>query len=97
MTPDTQISISLIVSVISISFVAVTFFSGRKKDTQKESEQLIKANMKLDQICSTTNETRSDIKAINNQIKEITEEQIIQRQEIKAIWKNIDQIKEKIE
>lgn len=49
--------------------------------------------MKLDQICSTTNETRSDIKSINNQIKDIVEEQIIQRQEIKAIWKRIDEIK----
>lgn len=95
MTPDTQISISLIISVVSIAFVAVTFFANRKKDNRKESEQLLKANMKLDQICSTTNETRADIKAINNQIKDITEEQIKQRLEIKAIWKKIDELKEK--
>lgn len=95
MTPDTQISISLIISVVSIAFVAVTFFANRKKSSQKDAEQLIKANMKLDQICSTTNETRADIKAINNQIKDITEEQIKQRLEIKAIWKKIDELKEK--
>lgn len=88
-----KFDISLIISILSIVFVALTFFTNRKKDSQKDAEQLIKANMKLDQICATTNETRSDIKSINNQIKDITEEQIIQRQEIKAIWKRVDELK----
>lgn len=93
MTPETQISLALLISISTFVFGAITFFSNRKKDIKNDNESLIKANMKLDQICSTTNETRSDIKSINNQIKDIVEEQIIQRQEIKAIWKRIDEIK----
>lgn len=93
MTPETQISLAFLISISTFVFGAITFFSNRKKDIKNDNESLIKANMKLDQICSTTNETRSDIKSINNQIKDIVEEQIIQRQEIKAIWKRIDEIK----
>lgn len=88
-----KFDVSLIISILSIVFVALTFFTNRKKDCQRNAEQLIKANMKLDQICATTNETRADIKSINNQIKDITEEQIIQKQEIKAIWRRVDELK----
>lgn len=95
MTSDTTINIVLLMSIVSFCFTGVNFFSNRKKDIKNDSESLLKANMKLDQICATTNETRSDIKSINNQIKEIVEEQIIQRQEIKAIWKRIDEMKDK--
>lgn len=97
MTPDTTISLALICSVASVIFVAANFFSNRRKDIKSDNEGLLKANMKLDQICATTNETRSDIKSINSQIKDITEEQIKQRMEISTMWKRVDELKEKLE
>lgn len=45
----------------------------------------MKANIKLEQICSVTNETRADIKAMNGQIEKINQEQIKQRLEINTI------------
>lgn len=95
MTPETTISISFLMTVILFVFTAINFFTNKKKDTKEESRELIKANVKLEQICSTTNETRADIKAMNHQIEKINEEQIIQKQEIKALWKRVDEIKEK--
>lgn len=55
----------------------------------------MKANIKLEQICSVTNETRADIKAMNGQIEKINQEQIKQRLEINTIWKRIDELKER--
>lgn len=92
MTPETQVSIALLISVSTFVFGAINFFSQRKRELKSDNEALIKANMKLDQICSTTNETRSDIKSINVQIKEITEQQIIQGQQIKEMWRHIDKL-----
>lgn len=90
MSSETTISLSFLMSVILFVFTTVSFFAGRKKDHREESRELIKANVKLEQICATTSETRSDIKAMNNQIEKINEIQIRQGMEIKAIWKRID-------
>lgn len=95
MAPETTISITFLMTVILFCFHAINFFSNRKKDTKEESRELIKANIKLEQICSITNETRSDIKAMNNQIEKINQEQIKQRLEINTIWKRIDELKER--
>ena len=89
MTPETTISLSFLMTIMLFIFTAVNFFSGRKKDTRDESRELIKANVKLEQICATTSETRADIKSMNNQIEKINE-----TQEIKALWKRVDQLKE---
>ena len=93
MTPETTISLSFLMSILLFCFTAINFFSNRKKDTKEESRELMKANIKLEQICSTTNETRADIKAMNSQIEKINEEQIKQRMEINTIWKRIDELK----
>lgn len=104
MTQETTISLSFLMTIALFIFTSVNFFAGRKNATKKESEQalegskeLLKANIKLEQICATTNETRADIKSMNTQIDKINEAQIKQGMEIKAIWKNIDQLKEEKE
>lgn len=96
MNPGTVIDVSILVSVSSLLIAAATFFSSRKKDIQQDSQGVLKANMKLDQICATTNETRSDIKAINSQIQALTERQIKTEAEIRTIWKRIDEIRDEI-
>ena len=96
MNPGTVIDVSILVSVSSLLVAAATFFANRKKDIQQDSQGVLKANMKLDQICATTNETRSDIKAINSQIQALTERQIKTEAEIRSIWKRIDEIRDEI-
>lgn len=88
--------ISLLISFCSLLVVIATFMINRKKDIQQESQSLLKANIKLDQICTTTNETRADIKSINSQIHLLSERQIKTEEEIKNIWRRIDEIKDDI-
>lgn len=96
MNPGTVIDVSILVSVSSLLIATATFLTNRKKDIQQDSQGVLKANMKLDQICATTNETRSDIKAINNQIQALTERQIKTEAEIRSIWKRIDEMRDEI-
>ena len=60
----------------------VAFVRNGKKDIKQEyvedaskidgiKESLLKANMKLDQVCTVTNETRSDIKAMNENLNAV--------------------------
>ena len=90
MNPGTVIDVSILVSVSSLLVAAATFFA------KQDSQGVLKANMKLDQICATTNETRSDIKAINSQMQALNERQIKTEAEIRSIWKRIDEIREEI-
>lgn len=60
------------------------------KDLDKS---LLKANMKLDQVCSTTNETRTDIKALNKDIKDIDKRVTIVERDLKTAFRYIDQMK----
>ena len=70
------------ISALSLLIVILTFFRTgdrqKKEDINEENskfegikEGLIKANMKLDQVCATTNETRTDIKSLNISLTEI--------------------------
>ena len=64
------------ISLISLIVCGLSFIHNMRKDKKTEikeddlkfdgiKESLLKANMKLDQVCATTNETRSDIKSLN--------------------------------
>lgn len=56
------------------------------------TESVLKLNFKSDQICATTNETRTDLKSMRNDIEDIREKQIRHDMEIKAIWKRLESI-----
>ena len=48
---------------------------------------LLKANVKLDQVCATTNETRSDVKALNKDIVNLDRRVSIIENEIDSLKK----------
>lgn len=70
------------ISAISLFVAILTFNHNGKKDDKEEiqkeeskfdniRESLIKANVKLDTVCNTTNETRLDIKTMNKELIEL--------------------------
>lgn len=72
---DTASIISLCFSGVTLLVLLINFFGKKKEDIKSDTEEdqrelaslregIFKANMKLDQVCSTTNETRTDIKAL---------------------------------
>ena len=67
---------------------------AKKIDSIKES--LTKANVKLDTICTTMTETRTDIKAMNEDINAVQNRVAIIENEMNTMWKRIDELKIKI-
>lgn len=92
------------ISILSLLFVILTFIRNGKKDEKEQDEKeglkfdgikesLLKANMKLDQVCATTNETRSDIKAMNTQIQSLDKELAIVKRDLKTAFNRIDELR----
>lgn len=84
MDGNTTISIALIISVSSILMTFLSFRRGTKKDTKEdmegklkdkevEIENRLKVNVKLDQLCSTTNAILGDVKDINKSVQSLNE------------------------
>lgn len=88
------------ISAVSLLFVILTFYRNVAKDGKGEMEQikesLIKANVKLDQVFNTTNETRSDIKAMNAKIQSIDKELEIVKRDVATAFIRIDELKDKL-
>lgn len=88
------------ISFISLVLVVLTYFRNGNKDKRAEikeedmvinsiKEGLLKANMKLDQVCSTTNETRTDIKSLSYNLSEIDKRLCIVENEVKELKKKV--------
>ncbi len=93
-----------LISLTMLIFAILTFSKGivrdRKKDAQEDDatlnsikEGLLKANMKLDQVCATTNETRSDIKSLNNDVTALDRRVTIIERDLKTAYGIIDELK----
>ena len=98
---DTTVTIATLIAVSSFIFTAYNFMQARKKETVEATSQLeeiktglIKVNMKLDTVCATTNETRSDIKAMNQQIQVLDKELEVVKRDLKTAFTRIDELRE---
>lgn len=92
------------ISLISLIIAGLSFLHNSSKDNtasireddlkfDRIKECLLKANMKLDQVCSTTTETRSDIKSMNKEIKDVGTRVIILERDMKTAFAEIDKLK----
>lgn len=59
-------------------------------------EGLLKANLKLDQVCTTTSETRTDIKSLNADLKAMDKRMTIVERDLKTAFNMIEDLKGKI-
>lgn len=95
------------ISLISLIIAWLSFSHNRDKDKTdllKEDDQkfdgiekgLIKANMKLDQVCSTTTETRADIKSLYADLKGMDTRVVVLERDMKTVFNLINEIKEKL-
>lgn len=96
-------SISLVCMIITI----ITFAKNGRKDQKAEyaeesqkiesiKESLLKANLKLDQVCATTNETRSDIKSMKDDMSKVEKRVTVLEENVKAAWLRIDELKDAV-
>lgn len=86
--------ISLAMLVLNI----VVFSTNRGDKVRQEDNDvhtaLLKLNMKCDQICTTTNETRSDIKAMDKDLRGLDSRVTVLERDVKTAFVKIDEIKE---
>ena len=97
--------ISLSFSGVMLVVSLINFFVARKDDIKHNTEEeerelasvregILKANMKLDTVCATTNETRSDIKALNNGLGALDKRVSVMERDIKTAFMRIDELRE---
>lgn len=95
--------IAVIISGAVCILNLVAFIIARKKDTKEAvtedavkydgiKESLLKVNMKLDQVCTTTQETRTDIKSMQNQFIDIDKRVVVLERDLKTLWNKVDDI-----
>jgi flagellar capping protein FliD len=88
--------------------VILTYIRTGRKDRASEikeddlkingiRESLLKANLKLDQVCTTTTETRTDIKSLNRDLKDMDTRVVILERDMKTAFGIIDELKEKVD
>lgn len=92
--------VGLIVSILTLAR------NGRRdimRDKQEQDmklealkESLLKANLKLDQVCQVTTETRSDIKALNNSMAEMDKRLSVVENDLKTAFMRIDELREEV-
>lgn len=95
------------ISGVSLLFVILTFVRTWNKDGKQEDaeenakfesikEGVLKANMKLDQVCASTTEMRSDLKSMNHELKAYSERLIVVERDLKTAFNLIDTIREQL-
>ncbi len=96
--------ISIMLLILNIMNYARASDKEKKEEMKKDDhkfdgikESLLKVNMKLDQVCSTTNETRSDIKSMNREIKEMDTRVVVLERDMKTAFNNIEELKGKVD
>ena len=73
---NSQVSLSFIFALIAVAGTIYNIISSSRKTNREEMEGIIKANMKLDQLCSNLNATSLDIREIKGTIAEMREIQV---------------------
>lgn len=95
------------ISLISLIILIITFFRNGRKDQKEDikledtkftdiEKSLLKANLKLDQLCATTSETRTDIKSLNKDLNSLGERVTVVERDLKTAFEKIDELKGKI-
>lgn len=59
-------------------------------------ESLLKANVKLDQLCAMFTETRTDIKVVNTSLTEMDKRLSVVENDLKTAFMRIDEIREEV-
>lgn len=95
------------ISFVSLIILIITFFKNGNKEQKEDIKQedtkftdieksLLKANLKLDQLCATTSETRTDIKSLNKDLNSLSGRVTVVERDLKTAFEKINELKGKI-
>lgn len=92
-----------VISGLSLVIAFLTFVRNGRKDEKSDlkaeheqfegiKESLLKANLKLDQVCTTTNETRTDIKVLNSDVKNLELRVSVVENDLKNVHRELESV-----
>lgn len=91
MDGNTTVSIAILISISSVAMTFLSFRRNAKKDNESDIENKVKMNMKLDQLCNTTNSIAIDIKDVNKGMQSLNERVARVEQSTKSAHHRIDE------
>lgn len=101
MTPETSVSIALLISLTSLACTLVNTFAGGKKRQEEQAEReknrqmeieknFVKINVKLDDFCDTTKKMMIENGEKAEQLKKVSEQLVIVTERVKTLYKYND-------
>ena len=99
--------IPYVISFVATLIAVLSYFRTGKKDDKEETREeeerlheigqsLLKANIKLDTVCSTTTETRADIKSMNKDLAAIDRRVTVLESNMRVLSTTLDELKGKV-
>lgn len=101
MTPETSVSIALLISLTSLACTLINTFAGGKKRQEEQAEReknrqmeieknFVKINMKLDDFCDTTKKLMAENSEKTEQLKNVSEQIILVKERVNTLFKYKD-------
>lgn len=107
MTPETSVSIALLISLTSLACTLINTFAGGKKRQEEQAEReknrqmeieknFVKINMKLDDFCDTTKKLMAENSEKTEQLKNVSEQIILVKERVNTLFKYKEDHEERI-
>lgn len=101
MTPETSVSIALLISLTSLVCTLINTFAGGKKRQEEQAEReknrqmdieknFVKINVKLDDFCDTSKKLMQENKEKTDQLRQVTERLAIISERCDTLFKYKD-------
>ena len=101
MTPETSISIALLISLTSLVCTLINTFAGGKKRQEEQAEReknrqmdieknFVKINVKLDNFCDTTKKMMAENSEKTEQLKKVSEQLVIVTERVNTLFRYKD-------
>lgn len=101
MTPETSVSIALLISLTSLACTLINTFAGGKKRQEEQAEReknrqmdieknFVKINIKLDDFCDTTKKMMIENGEKAEQLKKVSEQIVLITERINTLFKYKD-------
>ena len=107
MTPETSVSIALLISLTSVACTLINTFAGGKKRQEEQAEReknrqmdieknFVKINVKLDEFYNTSKKMMAENSEKTEQLKKVSEQLIIITERVNTLFKYSDDHEERI-
>ena len=101
---DWSIIVSAFMLIISVVNLVIAQRRNLKGDTKEDEieknslrEGVFKANMKLDMVCNTTTDIKTDIKAMDSKLEEHGKQIAVISRDLETAFIRIDELRERID